>query len=83
MEDVGVLRLEPPALAKAAGGIRDHPPNVPVRECPADHRLGHRHLGLKGDCVLNAGPPAPVAVVRPGRGQIQAAVDRRPAAGVA
>jgi hypothetical protein len=73
----GLLELEAPALAVAVGGVRRDPGERDlVGDCPADHRLGHGRLRGEGDVVVDARPAAAVPVVRPGRGQIQTAVDR-------
>lgn len=65
----------------AVSGVRRHPAERDlVGDGPADHRLGHGHLRLEADRVVDARPSAPFPVVRPGRGQIQAPVDERASA---
>lgn len=66
VEYVGLFQLEPPALAEAVGRIRGHPAERnPVGDGLADHGLGHAHFRLEGDAVVDACPPASLAVVRP------------------
>lgn len=65
---------------------RNRRPRSPTRtdlllDRPADHRPGHRHLRLGNDPVIDAGPPAPLPVVSPGRWQAQTPVDQDAAAG--
>lgn len=55
VEDVGLLEFEAPALAETVGGVRRYPAERdPVRDGPADHRLGHDHLRGERDLVADA-----------------------------
>lgn len=66
VEDVSPLELGPPALAETVGGVRRHPPERdPLRDRPADHRLGDGHLRLEDDRVLDARGPAALPVIGP------------------
>jgi L-ribulose-5-phosphate 3-epimerase len=71
VEDISLLQFEPPALAEPVGGICGHPPKRD-RVCygAPDHRLDHGHLRLKPDFITDAGPAAPLTVIRPQGGQI-------------
>lgn len=64
-----------PSLTEQRPRLREHSYGLSVGELRAvggelqrplrGLLLGHHHLCLEGDCVLDAGGPAPVAVIRP------------------
>ncbi len=66
VEDIRPLQLRAPAFGEAVGGVRGHPPERDLlRDGPADHGLGHHHLRLEADRVIDARGPTPVPIIRP------------------